>query len=150
MELFADKEGREDTSFLKVKNSNFKKGNDALKQALSYRNKNKIEKSNKRAEKALGYFILANEETPDNTEILNLLGLSYYLIGDTIMSEIYYQEGLNIEPQNNSLNQGLGELYFVTKRIDQAKKILKVLKKCNCKEYHELKEIIALRKNPRY
>ena len=93
---------------------------------------------------------MANEETPDNTEILNLLGLSYYLIGDTIMSEIYYQEGLNIEPQNNSLNQGLGELYFVTKRIDQAKKILKVLKKCNCKEYHELKEIIALRKNPRY
>ena len=51
MELFADKEGREDTSFLKVKNSNFKKGNDALKQALSYRNKNKIEKSNKRAER---------------------------------------------------------------------------------------------------
>ena len=150
LKSFADKEGREDTSFLKVENSNFKKGNDALKQALKFRNKNKIKKSNERVEKALEYFILANKDTPNNTEILNLLGFSYYLVGDNIMSEIYYQEGLNIDTKNNSLNQRLGELYFVTKRINKAKEILKVLEKCNCKEYSELKEIVAQRKKPRY
>ena len=36
--------GREDLSFLNVKNSNFKKGKDALKQAIKYKKKNKIKK----------------------------------------------------------------------------------------------------------
>ena len=34
----------------------------------------------------------------------------------------------------------LGELYLQTKRPDQAKKILEILKNCNCEEYKELKE----------
>ena len=89
LKSFGDKEGREDTSFLKVENSNFKKGNDALKQALKFRNKNKIKKSNERVEKALEYFILANKDTPNNTEILNLLGFALQYCHKTSILDYY-------------------------------------------------------------
>ena len=58
------------------------------------------------------------------------------------MSEIYYMEGLDIDPKNNLLNQRLGELYFYTKRVDMAKDRLKILNSCNCQEYLNLKKII--------
>ena len=138
--------GRDDLSFLKAKNNNLKKGNDALKQAIKYIDKNKNKKANKRLEKALGYFVLAYKETPENLEILYLLGFSYYLIGDMIMSEIYYSEALEVDPQNIIINQKLGELYFNTNRVDLAKEKLKVLANCKCKEYSELKKIISGKK----
>ena len=134
--------GREDFSYLNAKNSNFKKGNDAFKQALKLKEKNKIEKSNKRLDKAIRYFVLAYNESPDNFEVLNLLGFSYNLAGDMIMSEIYYSEALNINPKNNLINQRLGELYFKTKRTTLANEKLKILSNCNCEEYSVLKMII--------
>ena len=138
----AQSTGREDLSFLNVKNSNFKKGKDALKQALKYEEKNKIDKANKLYEKALKYFVLANEETYDNTDILYALGFIYNKVGDLMMSEIYYQEGLSINPKNNLINLKLGELYFNTNRKILAKERLKVLNSCNCQEYINLKNII--------
>ena len=144
---FDGKGGRDDLSFLNAKNSNFKKGNDALKQALKLKKKNKIQKSNKRLEKALSYFLLANKENPDNLEILNLLGFSYNILGDTIMSEIYYTEALDIDPKNNLINQKLDEIYFNTKRIDLANERLDFLVNCNCQEYIELKKIVTETKN---
>ncbi len=59
-----------------------------------------------------------------------------------MMSEIYYREGLSIEPKNNLLNFRLGVLYSKTKRIDQAKERLDILGACNCEEYLDLKKII--------
>jgi len=141
-ETFDGTGGREDFSYLNAKNSNFKKGNDALKQALKLKEKNKIEKSNKRLDKAISYFVLAYNESPDNFEVLNLLGFSYNLAGDMIMSEIYYSEALNINPKNNLINQRLGELYFKTKRTTLAKEKLRILSNCNCEEYSVLKMII--------
>ena len=134
--------GRDDKSFLKAKNSNFKKGKDALKQAFKLKKKEKFEKANNRSEKALRYFVLAYKENPESIEVLNNLGLTYSMVGDLLMSEIYYQEGLILDPKNKLTNQRLGELYLKTKRIDLAKERLKVLTDCNCKEYSELKEII--------
>tara|TARA_B100000003_G_scaffold132438_1_gene118810 strand:- start:835 stop:1347 length:513 start_codon:yes stop_codon:yes gene_type:complete len=142
-EEFDGKGGRDDISYLNAKNSNFKKGNDALKQALKLKKKNKFKKSNKRLEKAVNYFVLANKENPNNLQILNLLGFSYNLLGDTIMSEIYYTDALIIDPKNNLINQKLGELYFNTKRIDLAKQRLDLLVNCNCREYVELKKVIS-------
>tara|TARA_B100000035_G_C20715866_1_gene429030 strand:- start:5 stop:514 length:510 start_codon:yes stop_codon:yes gene_type:complete len=138
--------GRDDFSYLNAKNSNFKKGNDALKQAIKLKEKNKIKKSNKRLEKAISYFVLAYNESPNNLEVLNLLGFSYNLAGDVIMSEIYYSEALNIDPKNNLINQRLGELYFNTNRISLAKEKLKILSKCNCEEYSVLKMMIDKKK----
>ena len=122
--------------------SNYDKAVNLINSAKNYEKKNKIEKANKKLEKALGYFLSSYKESPNNIEILSLLGFSYFLIGDPIMSEIYYMEGLDIDPKNNLLNQRLGELYFNTKRVDMAKNRLKILKSCNCEEYLNLKNII--------
>ena len=145
-ETFDGAGGREDLSYLNTSNSNFKKGNDALKQALKLIKKNKTDKANIRLEKALGYFVLAYKDLPNNLEILNLLGYSYYLVDDLIMSEIYYTEALNIDPKNILINQKLGELYFKSKRVELAEEKLNFLANCNCQEYFELKEIIAGKK----
>ena len=40
--------------------------------------------------------------------------------------------------------------YVVTNRIDLAKERLNLLESCNCKEYTELKEIIAGTKKSKY
>ena len=138
----AQSTGREDLSFLEAKNSNFKKGKDALKQAIKYKKKNKFEKSTKRLNKAIKYFVSAYEENPNNLDILNYLGLAYYMVGDTIMSEIYYNQALDIDPNDNLVNQRLGELYFKTKRTTLANEKLKILSNCNCEEYSVLKMII--------
>ena len=149
VQAFTDKEdkgaqstGREDLSFLNAKNSNFKKGKDALKQALKLQSKKKNIKATKRFNDSLEYFLLAYEDYPDNVEILSYLALTYNKVGDLFMAEIYYLEGLTIDPKNNSINEKLGKLYFETKRIDFARERLKVLKFCNCKEYLNLKNII--------
>ena len=134
--------GREDLSHLKAKNSNFKKGKDALKQALKYQKKSKIGKANKKFEKALKYFVSAYEEVPDNIETIYLLGFTYNKLGDLLMAEIYYKDGLSISPNNVLINKKLGELYINTKRMKFAKERLKVLSSCGCKEYTDLKSII--------
>ena len=134
--------GREDSSFLEVKNSNFKKGKDALKQALKLNKKNKPKKANKKFEKAIKYFVLAYENFPENVDLLNHLGFTYNLVGDFLMSEIYYQEALSIDPKSPVINQRLGELYINTKRINLANERLNALKICNCEEYLILKNIL--------
>ena len=138
----AQSDGREDLSFLKAKNSNFKKGKDALKQALKYEKKGKIKKANKRLGKALKYFVSAYNEYPNNVEIINFLGFTYNKIGDFIMTEIYYKQGLSIDPNNILINKRLGELYINTQRLELAKERLNVLSLCNCEEYINLKKII--------
>ena len=134
--------GREDLSHLKAKNSNFKKGRDALKQALKLKNKNKIKKADKKFEKALKYFVLAYNEYSDSIEVISYLAFTYSEVGDLMMAEIYYQESLDIDPKNNSIHEKLGKLYFDTNRIDLAKERLKILKSWNCSEYLNLKSII--------
>ena len=136
------KGARDDLSFLNVKNSDYQKGVAAIKKALKYKKKNKIKKANKRFEKALEYFVSAHKEYPRNIEILNYLGFTYNMVGDLIMSEIYYQEGLIIDPENSLINLRLGKLYYYTKREELAKERLDVLKSCNCQEYRTLKKII--------
>jgi len=74
--------------------------------------------------------------------VLNYLGFGYYKIGDLIMSEIYYLEGLKIDPENNQINERLGALYLASKRKNLAKERLNVLNSCNCQEFTNLKKII--------
>ena len=142
-ETFDGEGGREDLSFLNVKNSNYKKGIDALKRASKFEKKSKLKKANNYFEKALKYFVLAHREYPGNIDILNYLGFTYNKVGDLAMSEIYYQEGLVIDPKNNFTNQKLGELYFNTKRINLANERLDFLSLCGCQEYLNLKSIMG-------
>ena len=134
--------GRDDFSYLKVKNSNLKKGHDALKQAEKYEKKGKTNKAEKRFEDAYKFFTLANKEFPNEPNILNYLGYTLKKTEDFIMAEIYYEQGLTIDPLHIDINKNLGELYFETNRIKKAKERLKVLKNCTCKAYQELKNLI--------
>jgi hypothetical protein len=59
------------------------------------------------------------------------------------MSEIYYQEGLVIDPKNNFTNQKLGEIYFNTQRVNLANERLELLSLCGCQEYLNLKSIMG-------
>ena len=137
------KGGLEDESFLNVKNSNLKKGKDAINQAKKYAIKNKNAKSQKRFEDAIKYLLKANEDSPNNPDILNLLGYSYRKVNDFIMAELYYNQGLKLDPTHVGINEYLGELYFQTNRLELANQRLEVLRSCNCEEFEELKEIIA-------
>ena len=140
---FDGKGGRDDLSFMSAKNNNFKKGKDSLKQALKYERKNKIKKANKKYEKALAYLVSAYQESPSSIEVINLLGFTYYKLGDFIMTEIYYHEALKIDPKDPIVNQRLGELYFITQRAKLAEERLSILSHCNCQEYLNLKKMIS-------
>ena len=136
------KRGNEDITHLKGKNSNFKRGVDALNQAKKYDKKGKTDKAIKRFKDSLKFFELANEENPNEPDILNFLGFTSRKVGDFTMAEIYYEQGLEIDPLHNGINEYLGELYVQTNRIDKAKERLKVLKDCDCREFEELDAVI--------
>jgi len=141
------KGARDDLSFFNIKNSNFKKGVDAINQAEKLYKKDKKNKATKRFNAAINYFVLAHKEEPDNPDILNYLGISYSKVNDVMMAEIYYLMGLEINPKHVGLNQYLGNLYVSTNKIDLALERLKILKDCNCEEYSNLKMIIDNKKN---
>ena len=131
-------------------NSYFKLAKVAIKQAKKYQKKGKKEKSINKFNFALDNLIKADKVDPNNADILNLLGFSYRKTGDFIMAEIYYKQGLEINPTHKGINEYLGELYVQTGRSDLANERLKVLENCNCEEYGELKEIIAGTKESKY
>ena len=122
--------------------SNYDKGASLIKKAKKLESKGKIEKANKRYEKAYEYLIKSNEKNPNQADTLNYLGFALRKLGNFEEAEKYYLQGLNIKPDHNGINEYLGELYIQTNRIDLAKERLEVLKDCNCEEYDELKELI--------
>ena len=128
----------------------YKKGETLIKRAKKLEKKGKIEKANKRYEKALEYLIKSNKEKPNQPDTLNYLGFATRKLGDYEKGEEYYLLGLQIDPDHKGINEYLGELYVVTDRIDLAKERLSVLKNCNCEEYKELKEIIEGKKQSKY
>ena len=138
----AKSDGREDLSFMSVKNSNYKKGFDALKQAIKYDKKGKTNKANKRFNDSIKFFIKANNENNNEPNILIYLGFAYEKVDDFTMAEIYYTQGLEIDPKNIDTNRYLGELYVELNKIDKANKRLKILGDCNCEEYTDLANII--------
>ena len=120
----------------------YEKGASLVKKGKKLEKKGKIEKAKQRFNKALEYLIIANDKNPDQPDILNYLGFAYRKTGDFMMAEVYYLQGLEIDPNHIGINEYLGELYIKTNRIDLAKQRLEVLKDCECEEYSELKELI--------
>jgi len=141
----AGKTDKEDKSYMIADNSNYTKGLNALKQAKRYDKKKKLDKAKKRFDDAAKFFTLANEENPSEPDILNYLGFSLRKAGDFTMAEIYYEQGLALDPQHIGINEYLGELYVETNRIEKAKERLKVLENCKCNEFEELKTVIKQR-----
>ena len=125
-----------------IKSINYKRGVSLIKKGKKLEKKGKIEKAKIRFNKALEYLIIANDKNPDQPDILNYLGFAFRKTGDFIMAEVYYSQGLAIDPNHIGINEYLGELYIETNRIDLAKQRLEILKDCSCEEYGELKELI--------
>ena len=139
--------GSESTS--KVK-SDYTQAVTLIKAAKKYEKKGKIEKANKRYEKAQALLVKSNKKKPNQADTLNYLGFTTRKLGDFENGEKYYLLGLEINPNHVGINEYLGELYVVTNRLDLAKERLKVLESCNCEEYTELKEIIDGTKQSKY
>ncbi len=121
-----------------------------IKSAKKYEAQGKMDKAKKRYSKALNILLKSNKEKPLQADTLNYLGFTSRKLGDYENGEKYYLLGLKVNPNHNGINEYLGELYVATNRLDLAKERLNVLKKCNCEEYQELKEIIEGTRKSKY
>ena len=139
--------GTESTT--KVK-SNYDKAVTIIKAAKKYEKKGKLEKAKKRYEKAQALLIKSNKKKPLQADTLNYLGFTTRKLGDFEGGEKYYLQGLAINPTHIGINEYLGELYVSTGRHNLAVERLEILKGCNCKEYEQLKAIIAGEKVSKY
>ena len=126
----------------KVK-SNYDKAVAHVKAAKNYEKKGKLKKANKSYEKARKFLKISNDKKPNNADTLNYLGFTTRKLGDFENGEKYYLQGLAIDPNHKGINEYLGELYVATKRHNLAIERLEVLSSCNCKEYEQLKAVIA-------
>lgn len=84
--------------------------------------------------------LLNDKKNANNPDILNDYAFSLRNLKQFDKAEKFYLAALKIDPKHIGANEYLGELYLQTKRPEQAKKILEILKNCNCEEYKELKE----------
>ena len=121
-----------------------------IKVAKKFEEKDKIEKAKKRYEKAQKLLLQSNKKYPNKADTLNYLGFTTRKLGDFENGEKYYLQGLKIDPKHIGINEYLGELYVATNRHNLAVERLEVLKGCSCKEYDDLKAIIAGKKVSKY
>ncbi len=121
-----------------------------IKSAKKLEKKDKLEKAKKKYEKAQKLLIQSNKKFPNKANTLNYLGFTTRKLGDYENGEKYYLQGLAIDPNHKGINEYLGELYVATNRHNLAVERLEVLKTCNCKEYEDLKAIIAGEKVSKY
>ena len=130
--------------------SNYEKAVSYIKSAKKLEKKGKIEKANKKYEKAQKLLLKSNKKKPNKPDTLNYLGFTTRKLGDFEGGEKYYLQGLAINPTHIGINEYLGELYVSTGRHNLAVERLEILKDCNCKEYEQLKAIIAGEKVSKY
>ena len=94
--------------------------------------------------------ILSTKKFQNDPDIINLYAFSLRKNNNLEKSEKQYKIALDIDPKHKGALEYLGELYVTTNRIELARERLKVLEKCNCEEYAELKDIIDGVKESKY
>ena len=114
-----------------------------IKAAKNFEKKDKLEKAKKSYMKAQKLLVQYNKNYPNKADTLNYLGFTTRKLGDFENGEKFYLQGLKIDPKHIGINEYLGELYVATNRHNLAVERLEVLKDCNCKEYDQLKAVIA-------
>ena len=114
-----------------------------IKAAKNFEKKDKLEKAKKSYLKAQKLLDQSNKNFPNKADTLNYLGFTTQKLGDFENGEKFYLQGLKIDPKHTGINEYLGELYVATNRHNLAVERLEVLKDCNCKEYDQLKAVIA-------
>ena len=123
--------------------SNYEKAVSHIKKAKNFEKKGNLDKAKKSYKTAQKLLIKSNQKKPNKPDTLNYLGFTTRKLGDFENGEKYYLEGLAINPKHVGINEYLGELYVSTNRHNLAVERLEVLKDCNCKEYNQLKAVIA-------
>ena len=123
--------------------SNYEKAVSHIKKAKNFEKKGNLDKAKKSYKTAQKLLIKSNQKKPNKPDTLNYLGFTTRKLGDFENGEKYYLEGLAINPKHVGINEYLGELYVSTSRHNLAVERLEVLKDCNCKEYNQLKAVIA-------
>ena len=84
-------------------------------------------------------------ENPENADGWNLIGFVSRKLGDFENAEIYYANGLEIEPNHDDILAYQGQLYLETNRYDMAlENLVKLTELCNfnCDEKLELSAAI--------
>ena len=114
-----------------------------IKAAKNFEKKDKLDKAKKSYLKAQKLLVQSNKNFPNKPDTLNYLGFTTRKLGDFENGEKFYLQGLKIDPKHIGINEYLGELYVATNRHNLAVERLEVLKDCNCKEYDQLKAVIA-------
>ncbi len=135
--------GSEGNSGSTKKKTNYENAVTHIKSAKKYEKNGKLEKAKKSYTKAQKLLIKSNQKKPNKADTLNYLGFTTRKLGDFENGEKYYLQGLAINPKHIGINEYLGELYVATDRHNLAVERLEVLKDCNCKEYDQLKAVIA-------
>ena len=130
--------------------SNYDQAVKLIKSAQKNEVKGKKDKAKSGYEKAFKLLVKSNNKNPNEADTLNYLGFTSRKLGDFENGEKYYLQGLALEPNHIGINEYLGELYVATNRHNLAIERLEILKACNCKEYEELKAIIAGEKVSKY
>jgi Flp pilus assembly protein TadD len=94
---------------------------------------------------ALPLLTALDKKTPDNPDVLNLIGFSLRMSGQQDQALDYYGRALKLAPEHLGANEYLGELYLQMKQPEKAAARLAVLQKAcgDCAEYQELKEKIT-------
>jgi predicted Zn-dependent protease len=94
---------------------------------------------------ALTQLMVLDQETPNDPDVLNLIGFSLRKTGHPDQALAYYDRALRQKPDHLGANEYLGELYLELKQPAKAQERLAVLQKAcgDCEEYQELKEKIA-------
>ena len=123
--------------------TNYHRAVTAIRSAKYFEKKGKLEKAKKKYAKAQKLLIKSNKRKPNQPDTLNYLGFTTRKLGDFENGEKYYLQGLAIDPEHVGINEYLGELYVATNRHNLAVERLGVLESCNCKEYDQLKAVIA-------
>lgn len=85
-----------------------------------------------------------DQKSPNNPDVLNLIGFSMRKTGKLADALVYYNKALALNPMHLGANEYLGELYLETKQPEMAKARLDVLQKAcgSCQEFEELQEKI--------
>ena len=85
-----------------------------------------------------------DQKTPNNPDILNLIGFSMRKTGKMDGALDYYNRALALNPHHRGANEYLGELYLETKQPEKAKERLAILHQdCgDCEEFEDLQKEI--------
>lgn len=74
---------------------------------------------------ALKNLLEANKLDPDNSEILNNLGMAYYFKGEKEIAIKHLNRALEIDEKNSDARQNLASIYFKDNNFEAAEKIYK-------------------------